>query len=65
MPAMVTKNAKKKLEFTPVTVYLDPDDHEWVKKYAEQLSAEEREPISMTKVIRKALAQFRKNVERK
>lgn len=65
MTTVATKKAKSKLENIPVTIYLDPDDHAWTKKHAEQLSVEERGPVSMTGVIRKALRLYREKTDRK
>jgi hypothetical protein len=65
MALVVTKNAKKKLAYTAVTVYLDPDDHQWFKQHAIDTSREEGQPISMTNVVRRVLMQYREKVERK
>ena len=61
---MATKKAVKKLEFIPVTVYIKPEDHEWFKKHADQLSSQEGQPVSMTNVVRRALVEYRKKLEK-
>jgi len=60
---VATKDARKKLEFTPVTIYLTPDDHSWFKRHAEDISHEEGQPVSMTNVVRRVLLQYREKVE--
>ena len=60
---VATKDAKKKLKFKPVTVYLTPDDHSWFKRHAEDVSHEEGQPISMTNIVRRVLVQYRNKVE--
>jgi hypothetical protein len=62
---MVTKNAKKRLELTPVTIYLTPEDHAWLKAHAEEVARQDGEPTSMTKVVRRAVVQYREKIERK
>jgi hypothetical protein len=61
---VATKKAVKKLEFIPVTVYIKPEDHEWFKKHADQLSSQEGQPVSMTNVVRRALVEYRKKLEK-
>ena len=61
---MATTKALKRLEFIPVTVYIKPEDHEWFKKHADQLSSREGQPVSMTNVVRRALIEYRKKNEK-
>ena len=60
---VTTKDARKKLEFKPVTVYLAPDDHSWFKRHAEDVSHEEGQPVGMTNIVRRVLVQYRNKVE--
>lgn len=62
---MVNRSEKRKLEFKPVTVYLKPEDHEWFKQHASDISHEEGQPISMTNVVRRVLSQYKEKQERK
>jgi hypothetical protein len=65
MPGMVTKLASKYLEFKAATFYLLPEDLDWLKQHARDLSAKERQPVSVTNVIRRIVAQYREKIERK
>jgi hypothetical protein len=55
----------QKLEFTPVTVYLRPEDHDWFKQHAVKLSSDEGQPVSMANVVRRVLMHYREKIERK
>jgi hypothetical protein len=61
---MVTKNAKKRLEFMPFTIYIKPDDHKWFQEHAKQVSVDEGQPTSATNIIRRALTQYKDKIER-
>jgi hypothetical protein len=48
-----------------MTVYVEDDLREWLKKHAERLAAKEGQPVSAANVIRRILRQYRDQVEAK
>jgi hypothetical protein len=61
---MVKRSERPKLEFKPVTVYLKPEDHDWFKQHAADISHREGQAISMTNVVRRVLSQYKEKQER-
>jgi hypothetical protein len=62
---MATPKAKKRLEYPPMTIYVEDDLREWLKKHAERLAAKEGQPISVANIIRRVLRQYRDQLETK
>jgi hypothetical protein len=62
--SMATKNAKKRLEFMPFTIYIKPEDHKWFQEHAKRVSIDKGQPISVAYVIREALTEYKDKTER-